>query len=97
MKYSFRTSTGEILTPDDPRLIDACEKVATQIEQSAVKVREENAFAFHVTQAEKDDYINRFYIDWAAKIRKRENLNDFSVWQRINTELTEECVAFLPK
>ncbi len=93
--HSFRTHTGEIIT--GPRLQAACEAVATQMEASAIKVREEDAFAEHVTQSGKDDYIDRFYTQVAAKIRKQENLHNFSVWQRVNMELTGECVAFLPK
>ncbi len=91
---SFLTSHNEVITGE--RLQAACEAVAAQIEASAIKVREEDAFASHVTQAGKDDYIDRFYTQVAAKIRKQENLHNFSVWQRVNTELTGECIAFLP-
>ena len=90
---SFLTSNNEVIT--GPRLAAACEAVATQMEASAIKVREEDAFASHVTQSGKDDYIDRFYTQVAAKIRNMENLHNFSVWQRVNMELTGDCVAFL--
>ena len=91
----FVTHTGEIVTGD--KLQAACDAVASWYDNQAVKVRDENAFASHVTQAAKDDYINRFYTQTAQAIRNRENLHHFYAWQRINTELTGECVGFLPK
>ncbi len=89
------TSKGDLITGD--KLQAACEAVAKQMELSAEKVRKGDAFIPHVTQAEKDDYINRFYTQEAKEIRAMENLHYFPRWQRINTELTGECVAFLPK
>jgi hypothetical protein len=95
-KYSFQTSAGEVLLHNDPRLIEVCERVATWYEKQADLVRAQNSFAKHVTESQKGDYINKHYLQWAEKIRQRENLNNFSVWQRVNAELTGECVAFLP-
>jgi len=95
-KYSFRTHTGEVLTPDNPRLVAACESVAQWYEDNARAVRGEDAYASHVTEAQKDKNMQDQFA-WAESVRQRENLNNFSVWQRVNTELTGECVAFLPK
>lgn len=91
----LRTHTDETLTRDNPRLIAACEKVALDMEELAIRVREENAFGSHVTEQQKDDYIKRFYTDIAIEVRNMENLHNFSVWQRVNTELTGECIGFL--
>jgi len=90
----FRTHTGEIV--DGDRLQTACESVAHWAEQNAYAIRNEDEYASHVTEAEKDEYL-RQDLEWAEKIRKQENLHNFSVWQRVNAELTGKCVAFLPK
>lgn len=96
MKYSFRTHNGEILLPDDSRLVEACEKVAKWHEQNAIAVRKENHYGSHVTENQKDQFLAE-RLEWAEKIRQRLNLNNFSVWQRVNAELTGECIAFLSK
>lgn len=96
MKYSFRTHTGGVLPSNDSRLIAACETVAQWQESNAKAIYEENAYASHVTQEQKEKELSE-YRAWAEKTRSRENLSNFSVWQRVNTELTGECIAFLPK
>lgn len=94
-KIVFKTSTGETLTADNPRLIAACETVAQFYEENARAILASKDFPAHVTQARKEE-MARYRHTWAKQTRQRENLANFSVWQRVNTELTGECVAFLP-
>ena len=95
-KYSFRTHNGEVLTPDNPRLVAACESVAQWYENNAHAIRRKDRYAKHVTEERKEENLQR-QLEYAESIRQRENLNNFSVWQRVNAELTGECIAFLPK
>lgn len=88
----FRTSKGETITGE--QLQAACEKVAQWYEANALAVRNSNSYASHVTEARKDQKLAESY-DWAEKVRQGENLHNFSVWQRVNIELTGDCVAFM--
>ena len=90
----FRTSTGQIISGE--ALQQACNQLAVWYDNQAVLVRQEDCFDSHVTQAAKDDYIKRYYTDTAQAVRERSNLANFTIWQKLNTILTGECVAFLP-
>lgn len=94
MQYIFKTSKGELLSSDNQQLIEACEKVARQYEKLALATRNGDSYAAHVTEAQKHLNLNRAYM-WAEQIRKRGNLNNFTVWQKVNYELTGECPALL--
>ena len=89
---SFRTHSGDIVTGE--KLQAACEAVAQWYEENARAVRKEDAYASHVTEARKEQALLDKYA-WAEKVRQRKNLHNFSVWQRVNAELTGECVALL--
>jgi hypothetical protein len=91
--HSFRTHTGEVVTGE--RLQAACKAVAQWQEENARAIRREDTYASHVTEEQKEQALSE-YLAWAEKNRKQENLHNFSVWQRVNTELTGECVALLP-
>jgi hypothetical protein len=89
----FRTHTGEIVTGE--RLTAARNRVADWWAENARAIYAENAYAAHVTEATKKDNLqNR--LDLAERVRAGVGPMGFSTWQRINTELTGECVAFLP-
>ncbi len=90
----FQTHTGEIVTGD--RLQAACEAVALWYEENARACLTSDDYPPHVTQQTKEDLARQRY-EWAESVRKRDNLTNFSVWQRVNARLTGECVAFLPK
>lgn len=87
------THTGEIVTGQ--RLIDARNKVADDWKQNAYAVREDDDYAQHITEQQKDFFLFQS-LQLAEEIRWG-NESSFTVWQRINTELTGECIAFLPK
>lgn len=89
---SFRTHTGEIVTGE--RLQAALETVANDWIQLCRDIRAEDAYADHVTEAEKAVYLSEG-LAFAETIRAGE-VKSFATWQRINTALTGSCVAFLP-
>jgi hypothetical protein len=88
----FVTHTGEAVTGE--RLEQAFNKVADFFESNARKIREEDPYAAHVTEETKDELLNKRLAS-VQRIREGE-VRSFTVWQRINTELTGKCVAMLP-
>lgn len=90
----FITHKGEVISGE--RLTAALNKVADDYRDLQIIVREENAFASHVTEKEKEDYLFKFYAIPEQKVRAG-IIDNFTAWQRINNVLTGECVAFLPK
>lgn len=89
----FRTHTGEIISGE--RLIKAQNAVADFWVKNAHAIRKENGYASHVTDEVKEEALQRQLAD-AEKIRNSTMPMGFWLWQRINAELTGECVAFLP-
>lgn len=87
----FRTHTGEYV--EGPRLREALEAVADWYVANAHAVRLEDAYASHVTEERKVEALER-QLAFAEEVRRGE-VQSFSVWQRINTHLTGECVALL--
>lgn len=90
---TFRTHTGAIV--QGAQLEAALHAVADDYVRSAHAIRREDLYASHITEAQKKEYLARG-IEYAESVR-RGNVSNFSVWQRINTHLTGECIAFLPK
>lgn len=86
-----RTHTGEIVT--GPRLQAALAAVADDWTALAHAIRHEDAYASHVTEADKDRYLADD-LELAERIRAG-NVARFTVWQRVNLALTGECVALL--
>lgn len=87
----FRTHTGEIV--NGARLQAAIEKVADWYAENARAIRREDGYAAHVTEATKEAQLAKG-LAFAEQVRSGAAFG-FSVWQRINTELTGECVALL--
>lgn len=90
----FITHKNEIVTGE--KLKQAQNAVADWWYKNAYAIYEEDAYAPHVTAQQKLDDLNDG-IALAGRIRAGEEPMGFWLWQRINTELTGECVAFLPK
>lgn len=90
---TFRTHTGEIVTGD--RLAVACAKVADDWADLGRAIRAADNYAPHVTEAKKDFDLARM-LNAADAIRQGE-INSFTIWQRVNTAVTGECVALLGK
>lgn len=89
MKHT--THTGEVICGD--RLVAARAKVASDWEEMARSIRSEDCYASHVTLAEKEENL-RADLALADRIRTGA-AGGFTIWQRINTELTGECVPLL--
>lgn len=89
----FRTHTGEIVTGE--RLQAALDATANDLAALGREIRSEDAYAPHVTEAEKDEILAAD-LALAESIRAG-SVKSFAVWQRVNMHLTGECVALLPK
>jgi hypothetical protein len=89
----FKTSNGEIV--EGPRLQAALETVANFWADNGRRIRTEDLYASHVTAEQKETNL-RNQLARAEEIRAGIKINNFTIWQRINVELTGECVAFLP-
>lgn len=92
-ELSFLTHNKEVVT--GKKLTDALNAVADKMVESAKKKRKEH-YASHVTEAQKDAILEKD-IERAEEVRKGENIDNFTIWQRINTELTGETPPLLPK
>lgn len=90
----FRTHTGEII--EGERLTKACHAVADFWRDNAYGIRKQDLYASHVTEKTKDKILQE-QLEQAERIRNGTEPVGFWLWQRINTELTGECVALLPK
>lgn len=91
---AFITHSKECVTGE--RLIAARAKVADDWARIARAIRSSDDYGPHVTTAEKDEAL-RIMLAEADAIRAGNHGRNFTIWQRINTELTGECVALLPK
>ena len=86
--YKHRTHTGEIISGERVRVARA--KVADDWAAMAHAIRTEDAYASHVTADEKDANLRR-ELARADEIRSGD-AGGFTIWQRINAELTGEWV-----
>lgn len=86
---TFRTHTGEIITGE--RLQEALRQVAEDWRELAYAIRREDAYAPHVAETTKDTAMR----DMLARANEIEagKVDSFTIWQRVNTKLTGECVA----
>lgn len=87
----FKTHKGVIIS--GARLRDSLGRVADSFVDNARGIREEDLYASHVTEKEKEQYLIEGF-HRAERIRAG-HVDNFTVWQRVNTDLTGECVAFL--
>lgn len=85
------THTGEIVTGE--RLQAALTKVANHWLMNAVELYMSNDYPAHVTEAVKRERFSKDR-EFAGQIMRGE-ATGFTIWQRVNIELTGECVAFL--
>lgn len=85
---NFTTANGEKVTGD--RLLKALDRVACKIETQAHLLREEDPYASHVPEGVKDDRLAAD-LKLAQAVRGGE-VKSFTIWQRVNYELTGESV-----
>ena len=88
---SFRTHTGETVTGQ--RLQDALNTVANDWAELGHLIRRSDEYAGHVTEGEKSRAL-REMLARAEAIRSGD-IGSLTIWQRVNTELTGECIAIL--
>ena len=88
----FTTHAGE--TVSGPKLVAALNNVADDWERLALAIKNENAYAEHVTDEQKETAF-REMLECAKGIREGQ-INSFTIWQRVNAALTGQCVALLP-
>lgn len=89
----FTTHKGEVIS--DEKLDIALNKVAENLIKNAKGIREEDLYASHVTEKQKEDNLNKRLI-YAEEVRNGEHLNNLSIAQRVNYELTGESIPILP-
>jgi len=88
----FTTHKGEIVTGE--RLTEALEKVGDAWEANARAIFKEDAYAPHVTLDRRQEYLTEGLLT-AQRIREGKETG-LTVLQRLNTQLTGECIALLP-
>jgi|WetSurMetagenome_2_1015567.scaffolds.fasta_scaffold1673072_1 hypothetical protein len=88
---TFTTHNGRQVTGTE--LQAALDKVANDWAQLARDIRAEDAYAGHVSEFDKDMNMLNMVAD-AEKIRGGA-VDNFTIWQRVNTVLTGDCVALL--
>lgn len=94
MKYT-KHITHKRETINGQILQNALNKVSDFYLKNAYMIRKEDRYADHVTEQQKDEYLLEG-LEFASSV-KSGNKTGFSVWQRVNTEITCECVTLLPK
>ena len=90
----FKTHTGAIVSQIE--LKKACESVAEDWRNNAYACHKGTDYPKHVSQQVKDELLEKALVT-AIAIERQENLHNFTIWQRVNTKITGECVAFLSK
>jgi len=89
----FITHTGETVSGE--RLREALNIVANKYADNAKGIRQEDFYASHVTEEQKDKNLEND-LNIAESIRAGKETG-FWVLQRLNTVLTGECIAMLPR
>lgn len=86
----FMTHKKELVSGS--KLNAAIESVRSDFIDIAYGARVEDFYAPHVTEQKKDEILKRD-LERANNIEDR--LDNFTIWQRVNTKLTGKCVAIL--
>lgn len=87
----FKDSNGKLYESDDQRLINALNQVADDWLFMSLKIRLNDKYAPHVTEQVKNERLLSSIED-SRKIRNGVSSGNFTIWQRVNTVLTGECV-----
>lgn len=91
---TFITSEKQIFKVSE--LANVLSEIATEAENRAKSKRLGTSYASHVTEERKEQIYQKELI-LAEEIRQGEHLHCFWLWQRVNTKITGQCVALLPK
>lgn len=90
---SFKTHKGDIV--EGEKLKEALNYLADFWESNAKAIHKEDGYASHVTEETKDLRLEQG-LAYAREVRLG-HIEDFTSQQRLNTYLTGECIALLPK
>lgn len=90
---SFKTHNGQVV--EGEQLQQVLNDVANDWLAITYGIRGEDHYASHVTEEQKNENFRKG-LETAERIR---NGKETGLWclQRINTKLTGECIALLPK
>ena len=86
------THKGQEVIGDE--LIEARKHVADDIVTVAYAIYKQDVYADHVTPKKKTELLHRD-ISYAEEVQKGLHDDNFTIWQRMNTFITGECVALL--
>jgi hypothetical protein len=73
----------------------AREAVCADYIENAHGIREDDHYASHVTEAEKDEFLAKSLVH-AEECRQGKNDHKFYMMHRLHEKLTGECIAILP-
>jgi len=90
----MRTHTGKTIT--GKKLDEARKHVAEWKRENTRAIRKEDAYAAHISETMKDSYLEKG-LSYADEIEDGMHDGNFTIWQRMNTFITGDCIAFLPK
>ena len=93
MQYAIQTSDGKKYTQE--AIKKALNAVADFYAGNAQAIYDKDLYASHVTKETKESNL-KDGLKRANDIRQGV-IKSFAEWQRVNEELTGNCVAFLPK
>lgn len=88
----FRDSNG--ITHNIKDIQHVFDKVGNDWERLGYAIRRGDTYADHVTEEMKDNILQKRIV--AANEIRNGIVDSFTIWQRINEELTGQCVALLP-
>lgn len=91
MLTNFRTHKGHVVSGSE--LQAALSKVAADWREIAHNIRKQDCYAAHVSEETKDEHLTTM-LAHADEIEQG-CVDSFTIWQRVNTVLTGECVALL--
>lgn len=89
----FRTHAGEIVTGE--RLQAALTKVANDWRELARAIRKEDHYASHVAEETKERAMVEM-LQRADEIAAGD-VRSFTIWQRVDTVITGECVGLFSR
>lgn len=93
---TFRTSEGKVLDWNNWKLVKARKKVANDYRQIAHAIHDGDSYAEHITQEMKDGFLAE-RLEAADRVEHGTEQMTFALWQRLNAEITGECVPLFAR
>ena len=90
-------STNNQSTKVNDSDLQKAREYASQIhKEMAESAFDDGYFAPHISEEYKHSYVE-YHLNYAKEIEAGKRDTNFTIWQRMNYFLTDECVPFLPK